>query len=753
MAATSTQRSSTLNCAILAILSALSFSNNALAAAEVNGPSAPRQIEEVIVSATKRDATLRDIPTSIAVLNGTAIEDAGASQLSDFLEQVPGISLNPVNADQNRLSIRGVAADTANLLTSQTAATLIGDTAFSDPFITAVSPDLNPFDLSTIEILKGPQGTLFGGSALSGAIRYVPNKPEMEAASAKAFYQHSEVKDGDSAWLSGLAINAPLIPELAIRLAGTERHSGGVIDDQRRELEDVDAIDQSSHRAALRWLPSDAWDINLFYLSQSTEQQDLLSADNLDGRRTRNTTAGPSAQETDFDISSIDLRYNNDWGSWVSLTSRINKYANQDLDGTRAVFDGADNAVRLLVEQDVSGLAQEFRWVSNDDGSHALHWVVGAFFLDYEQTLFNGVRSSDLGNIVGLSLNLPPALGGIVGGIIPPAALDLAVINADIELQEKAVFGDLGWRISDQLELSLGLRWFDTETSGVLVSSGALILASTGSPEIENDASISEEGINPKMSIRYEFSDRLSVHAYIAKGFRFGGIQGLSDTPTTDINEVYESDELWNYEIGLRSAFFDNTLTVDATVFKIDWDKPQISQKTTDGLFNVIDNVGAAEIDGAELSSQWHTPLDGLSLTGTLAYTDSRTSEPFQSQTGEDVPVGSYMPNTPLWQSFLSIKYRRSIGDVQFGSHLSHAYVSEAKSDLNRSFDTMGYDTLEAGISIFAPSWLGAPRLSAVLSNIEDSKGINNVLLSSNTTQDVYYIRPRTLSVRLGLEF
>ncbi len=715
----------------------------------VMGPalSAQPMLEEVIVSATKRDVSLRDIPASIAVLNGADIEDTGATELADFLAHVPGVSLNPLNADQNRLSIRGVTADTANLLTSQTAAVLIGDSAFSDPFITAVSPDLNPFDLATIEILKGPQGTLFGGSALSGAIRYVPNRPDFEGLMGKGFYQHADVEEGGDGWARGLALNVPISNTLALRVAGVERAGGGIIDDTHREIKDVDEIKQRSYRGALRWQPDDVWTVDLLFLRQSTEQDDLRSADNRDGRRTRNTTPGDSDQETAFDVATLDVRYAFDWGTLASVTSRIHKSMDQTVDGTRAVSPGSDDSVRIPTMQDIEGVTQEFRWISPDDGTARWHWVAGVFLLDYEQQFFNGVFAKLAGVVP-----TPVAVGPVVGAL-PAGESELALINADIELTEKAVFGDIGWRITERLEFNLGLRWFDTETAGQIVSSGALILAATGSQENVNDAAIEEDGFNPKLSLRFEVNDAISVYVSGAKGFRFGGIQGISDTPTTDVEEVYASDTLWNYEVGLRSQWFDRQLTVDATVFHIDWDEPQISQRTPDGLFNVIDNVGAAEIDGAELSLHWLTPVDGLQFIATAAYTDSRTTEPFQSQSGDDVPEGTYMPNTPLWQTFVTLKYQRPVGPLIFGAHLAHAYVSEANSDLNRSFTLMGYDTLEAGISLLAPQWPGRPRLSAQMSNIEDTRGINNILRLSDSVADAYYIPPRTLTLRLGVDF
>ncbi len=704
-------------------------------------------LEEVIVSATKRDVSLRDIPASIAALSGADVEDRGAMQLSDFLEQVPGVSLNPLNVDQNRLSIRGVGADTANLLTSQTAAILIGDTAFSDPFITGVAPDLNPFDLATVEILKGPQGTLFGGSALSGAVRYVPNRPDFEGMSAKAFYQIADTAEGGDSDAAGLAVNLPVSDSFAMRAAGVERDNGGIIDDTRRNLKDVDATHQRSYRGMLRWQPNNRWTVDFLYLRQSSEQDDLASADNTRGDLTRNTTAGESQNDTDFDVATLELRYDFSPGTLVSVTSRINKSLDQNIDGTRAVSPDFDDSVRVLAVQDVNGVSQELRWVSADDGERRLHWVAGVFKLDYEQQFLNAVIGT-----FNNALASPLPVGPVVAAL-PAGSSELVTSNADIELTEKAVFGDVGWRITDRLEFSAGLRWFDTETSGRIVSRGALISATTGQSEVVNDAAIQADGYNPKLSLRFELNDNFSIYAAASKGFRFGGIQALSDTPTTEIEEVYGSDKLWNYEIGFRSQWLERRVILDGTVYQIDWDNPQISQKTSDGLFNVVDNVGGAEIDGAELSLQWLTPLTGLRLVSTAAYTDSRSSEPFKAPNGDDVAVGSYMPGTPLWQTFVSLRYERAVGPFNAGGHISHAYVSEAQNDLNGNVTTLGYDTLEAGLNIFAPQWPGRPRLSAIMTNIEDERGIANVLYTNANVQDVYYIRPRTLSIRLSLDF
>lgn len=231
-----------------------------------------------------------------------------------------------------------------------------------------------------------------------------------------------------------------------------------------------------------------------------------------------------------------------------------------------------------------------------------------------------------------------------------------------------------------------------------------------------------------------------------------GGIQTIADTPTTDVPPIFKSDTLWNYEIGARMSWLEDTLITDLTIFQIDWDEPQMVQRTPDNLFNIIDNVGSAEVDGAELAVNYLTPLDGLTLQVSAAYTDAYTTEDFNSPDGTPVPEGTPLPGTSQWQTATTLNYGFTLGQWSLDTSLSHSYYSEAWNDLKKSAEVLGYETLDARVTARRGWGERELSLSLAATNLDDERGVANVLYNAEDRQDVYYIRPRTIEFRVAID-
>lgn len=724
----------------LPFLFALAFGTPPGLAASEGGQ---KKIEEVLVTATKREQALRDIPASISALSGSELEENGAQELADFLKHIPGITQNPLGTDQNRVTIRGVGADTARLTTSQTTAIMIGETSFSDPIFSAVSPDVNPFDLASVEVLKGPQGTLFGSSGLSGAVRYVPAKPEFGEWHLKLSGAMQGTNEGEDSYSTAVAVNIPLGGDypLALRVAHVERNVGGIIDNIRTGEQDIDSRDQTSQRALLSWEPTEKLLIDAMVMEQETFSDEMAFASDTEGELVRSTTFGPSWQETAFDIANLTATYITPMADIVVTASAISKFLDQHLDATRLVNNASQigtEVARLALSQDVEGATQEIRLVSNHGG--AFKWIVGGFALDYTQFFRTVLFNQSTGNLLPLG-----------GGLLSPVVL--TDIVADLEAREIALFTDVSWAFSADWEASLGLRDYRSVVEGSVVGSGAVILAATASPEYANVARVSESGLNPKASITWTPLETLMVYASASKGFRLGGIQTIADTPTTDVPPVFKSDTLWNYEVGARMAWFDDTLVTDLTVYQIDWDEPQMVQRTPDNLFNIIDNVGSAEVEGAELAVSYLTPLDGLTLRFSAAYTDAYTTEEFNSPDGTPVPEGTPLPGTSEWQTTSTLSYTTALGRWNLDTSLTHSYYSDAWNDLKKSAKVLGYETFDVRISARRGWDDHELTLSLGATNLKDKRGIANVLYNAEDRQDVYYIRPRTVELRVALDF
>jgi outer membrane receptor protein involved in Fe transport len=269
-----------------------------------------------------------------------------------------------------------------------------------------------------------------------------------------------------------------------------------------------------------------------------------------------------------------------------------------------------------------------------------------------------------------------------------------------------------------------------------------------------HDATVAEHGVSPKASITYQPTEDVRAYFTASRGFRFGGPQLGASTPTTTVPAVYKSDTLWNYELGLRTDWFDQSLRIDGAVYKIDWKNPQVFQQSSDGLATFIDNVGGVKGLGTEVSMRYLPEFaQGLSLETSVSLNRTETTTPFKSSTGVTVPTGSPWPLAPRWQTSTTLAYTLPFETWQMGGSLRHSYNGKACNTIECTGQVFGYRTLD--LNLFASPvgdsyW---PQVSLTLSNLTDERGISNITTSSSLGTTWSYIAPRTLVLRLGGNF
>jgi iron complex outermembrane receptor protein len=321
-----------------------------------------------------------------------------------------------------------------------------------------------------------------------------------------------------------------------------------------------------------------------------------------------------------------------------------------------------------------------------------------------------------------------------------------------------ALFGETTWTVWSKLELTLGLRAYRTTLDGVIDSSGPLTAADTaqsGNTKNTRVGKITEQGLNPKLTANYFFSDTLSVYASVARGFRFGGMNFIGSNATTEVPDTYKSDTLWSYETGLRSQWLEKTLVVDVTPFYSTWEDPQLYQNDNTGnTVNWRENVGGVRSYGVEFALQYLPPIDGLNLSFAAAWITAETTEAFTTNAGTEAEPGTPWPQTAEYQTATTLSYTRGLfGNWAGNASLVHAYLSEASSNLDNFATIFGYQTLDLQLGLFNPSMRGAPSLSLNLSNLTDERGVGGAAVSRSDLVDRTYIRPRTLTLRLGVDF
>ena len=715
----------------------------------------PAGIEEIVVTATKRAAPLRDIPASISVLSGETLEREGVQQIDDIVTRVPGVNLTDDGLGQaKRVTIRGISTDVnANF----TAGTLFWDIPFSDPFVPKVQLDPNPFDMATVEVLKGPQGTLFGGSGLNGMIRYVPEAPNLDEFRVKYFTQHTSYPgNGDDGLAYGAAVNAPFAGNTAaVRLMAFKREAPGFVDDTQRDKDDVNSASQYGLRGILAWEPAEFWKVSLIGARQHTKQDDVGFTDNYDGRLERDNTPRASTVKSTYNLGNLAVERETPWATLISQTSWIQKKYDAFLDTSRIALEGQVPLLAVAGYNKSEGWAQELRAVSAL-GDSPWKWLAGAFWYDLD--VYDCV---DAGAAEGLpSLPPLPALEGLLATPCSqnaskiPGTLDIGQLLGDINLRETALFGEVTRSLGETWEATLGARLYRTESGGTVSNSGLLYSAQNLGQPGERDATVKEDGLSPKASIAFQPTEDLRAYITASKGFRFGGPQLGASTITTEVPAVYKSDTLWNYEFGVRTDWFDQSLRVDAAAYYIDWKDPQVSQQSNDTLALFIDNVGGVEAKGVEVEARYLPPfLDGLSLTAGGSWNRTETTEAFRSATGVDIPSGSPWPLAPRWQTSTTLAYTLPLDTVLLGASVRHTYTDKACNTIECTAKVFGYDTWDLNLSVSMLDDTRWPELSLSLNNLTDERGYSNITTNPLLGDTVSYIAPRTLVLRLSGSF
>ncbi|MFT6955722.1 MAG: iron complex outermembrane receptor protein [Halieaceae bacterium] len=622
-------------------------------------------LEEVIVTATRRAESIQDIPLNIAALGENTIKSQGLSNLAEAMQWVPGIHIiDQGSRAADQIIVRGLSANpisSSEALGNDgggTVATYVGEIP--------VYADLKLNDMARVEVLLGPQGTLYGAGTLAGAIRYIPNKPQFETTEVEVrgnAYQISEADDLSSD--VGFTLNLPISDSLAFRMNMDYVDDSGFVDyiytvreagvsnpdpdfsdrddvnANLRSVEDVNTEETLSARAALRWAPNDTFDGTLTYYLQDQESggRTLTSTDalNIGNYESGLRFVEPSDRKNEL----IALEMTIDLG-FAELTSATG-FSQYEESGSR---DQTDLLITLeysyeafpefsaFTQEDVDEerFNQEVRLVSTGDGP--LRWIAGGFYNQYEVD-------------EAVSREFTPGydqfLVDIGAGVqLRPDALEyINVVREDTT--EWAFFGEITYEFTDRWDVTLGGRYYDYDYE--FSSATDFPIAETvfgGRQPVDavildfNTAVQDDDGSLFKFNTSYDFSDDVMGYLTYSEGFRLGAGNGLglcapdddgSQTVCANSDEFeYTPDETQNYEIGLRTTWLDQSLTVNGAIYFIEWSDPQLQSATVAGSQPITVNGKGAESTGIEASFSWQMS-DNFALRGNYSYSRAELTD------------------------------------------------------------------------------------------------------------------------------
>jgi outer membrane receptor protein involved in Fe transport len=724
---------------------------------------------EIVVTALKRDTRLQDTPIAISAVGGDSLQRGGTTSFADLTRSAPSLRVVDGGPGNRRVILRGVTAAGEPTVGVYYDESPVSGSVGTTSDAAGSTPDFRLFDVQRAEVLRGPQGTLYGSGSMGGTVRIIYEKPKADRIEAAVAGTMSAVQSGGVGAAADAMINVPIVQDIvALRVVGNYNQFAGYVDNSFYNRKNINDGQAYGGRALLRITPSDALTVDLaaYFEKVATDSPRWIAET---GQRYVTDGRSESGNYDKNQIYSGTLNY--DFGP-VALTA-VSTYFRRDrivVGDVSDTFNGRDNAAgcqryhlsnaractptelsdylnltrRILFSslyqpQFVKNWTNELRLSSTGNGP--FNWTVGV----YSENRKTEVRST--------LLTADPNSGLLQPFVDANIFYDRTIND---HLKQKAAFAELSYKFFDKLTLTAGARYFEYDkTVGGRVDKGQEHYVSKVTPFQE--ARSKEDGVVYKFNASYEINPDYMIYAQASQGFRPGGVNQVIGLPAA--LAAYTSDSLWNYEVGVKthpmaSVYFN------VTGYRIDWDNLQVSGRTsgTGSVFGLISNAGAARIEGveAELTA---TPLSGLSLSANLGYTNARLSE---DQVSEVVVAtgrkGDRLAFVPQWNASGSAEYTWGLTDTFDGvARVDAAYVGSSFSTLSkvdafrRKVDSYELVNARIGLQAVNSDW----NVFLFVNNVFNAAAVNSRSSSSNTggKTTVFSAPPRTFGISLLKRF
>lgn len=791
----------------LRILSGMSFAlcavitnSEANAAGDADSPAGPAVLQIVTVTAQRREENISRVPISISAFTQADLDARDMKTLGDIASATPGVDFRPVGYS-NWFTIRGISQNAGGGVAGlgpNTTALYVDDAPLQARYANAAVPTAVPyvFDIDHIEVLRGPQGTLFGASAEGGAIRVISHAPSLTESSGMMRAEGSQTEGGGLNTEFGAAAGGPIIQDvLGFRASAWTQHDGGFVDQNPALLgqppantiprgqipgdtlpsivggqtgTNINNAQTYSARVALLWKPTDAISVepSIYYQRRDQNSADLFDptiGNPSKGHFISSRILDQPIYDT-FYTPSLKLVFDVGWAQVTSLSSNLRRVDSQGYDYTLVLPPAfgwklptsAADAEPVIVGTNQSNFTQEFRLQSPNSSEH-FHWTLGLYYSslhqhDYETAAGPTYPQLTLANT---GMTMQQFFGeGLVHG-------DLTYISDQFIVdKQKAVFGNADYDIGQHFSVFGGVRYEKQENTYRTVSDGAL----AGGP---SDITAGSKGnvTSPKAGLNWKIDDLTLVYVSAAKGYRPGGagipVHLNTQACTDQLNQLggganYQADTLWSYELGLKTQLFDRRLSVEGSVYHINWSNIISAVHVPLCATHISKNLGDAKSDGFDLSLK---ALVTPSLTAGLSvgYTNAHYSSDSEIFGETLARSGQAISDVAPWSVTADVAYQTPITDKVFGyGRLEDRYTSR-NNRLVPAEDstTVTYDpfiTTNPSVNLLngriGARFGGGSDLALVATNLLNSHPVlNEQIFLINITSGAFTIRPRTVGL------
>lgn len=696
----------------------------------------------IVVTAQKREQLAQEIPLSITAISGEAIERQGITSIQELGNSIAGVNIAAGNPGAMRLIIRGASDLSSSNQSGPVNGFYVDETVMS--YVPGYMPEVSLLDIERVEVLRGPQGTLFGEGSEGGTLRVITRKPDSTATFGRVKLGGYATENGGQGYAAQVNANLPLVRDvLAVTLAGSYRDLPGWIDIPDIAVNNSNTSQLTDGRIALRYTPDSALTIDLFYQFGRSEIYDFISTDRdeLNPRRAAaQFGAGPvgglSPSEGRLDIGALTISYDVGAATLVSASSLTTSSFDTTRDLTTIVpVAFPPSFVPGAIAQSVynvrsQAFTQEIRLVSNGDAR--LNWTVGGYFKHEKRSVEEG-----------FVFNVPAI-----------QTVDRPLTHSEQVGDAWAVFADLDYELTDRLSLQAGLRYFadDKTFENRQLTGSAFPLGFPPAGTVQRGQD-NADAISPKLGLTYQLSSDALVFVKYAKGFRSGGANTTPLSVYPDATSQFGPDSLHSYEIGFKTSPLAGW-TVNAYIYHTDWNNLQLPFRTRDGVFTYVRNAGNAQTDGVELEVNGQvTPALNLGLT--YAYNDSAISGDVRDGLGNlVVPAGSALPTNSKNKFTAAAHYEQDLSaGVQLSLDARYRWASGTFSDPGNTPAFANGSTSQLFLSAgLAGSW---GSLTFFVDNVLDRADSIAKFPPAGPPVFIYtnYLRPRNFGLELKREF
>jgi iron complex outermembrane recepter protein len=720
--------------------------NSPAMAQTVGATTSDTALTEIIVTATRREERLQDVPMSITALTSEELAKRGAVDIADIIANSPGLS-NPSQGlgINNNLIIRGVATGAGSTLAQATVSLLLDEVDLNPGAVTFGTSDPKIVDVQQVELLRGPQGTLFGAGSLSGVVRYISNKPNLNEFGGSVEVTGSSTHLGGASEDVTAVLNAPIIDgKLGARLAAYYDNDAGWVDDRGRGISNVNDTRTYGVRFSLLSKPVDDVTVGFTAMIDRTHEQGSTASYYFEqpgnpNYKTEQPFYSIGSGRLDTHIFNLLATWTPTWGTLTSSTNYFDRFINgtQDLGALLPALGltipaGQAPSAPSVGPNTVHEISQEFRFDSTQMGP--FRYNVGGY---YQHNASNPSQ--------------------VVTSNSPDAPLILGAYVFAVQWQA-AVFGSATYTVADRLDFTAGVRLSKDVVHFNTFEGGALGAGPSGGNEVDKP-------VTPRAAITFRQSTDQTWYFQAAKGYRVGGPNVTAGNNST--LSSYSPDSLWNYELGSKSRLLNNRLSLDTSIYDIEWNNMQVGLVTPQG-FNYIGNGGKSRIYGIEEELTFKA-MPWLELGGTVSADKARTTstasisrvsfgaqgpapdfEP-NAATSNGVVPGYRLPGSPELQGSIYGEAQFRVAEYASYVRISGQYVGDAYTDFNAQglkFGNYAVGNLRAGIKL--------PHVEVIgfVNNFTNSNALASALDTSLFNVPTgYRIRPRTIGLTLRAKF